>query len=60
MRNSIAKSFSDLYSVTHEIDKRISPEGLGSHTITSKIFEISARMTSAFSVQGCLRLTMSI
>ena len=28
MRNSIAKSFSDLYSVTHEIDKRISPRRL--------------------------------
>lgn len=28
MRNSIAKSFSDLYSETHEVDKRISPRRL--------------------------------
>ena len=27
MRNSIAKSFSDLYSETHEVDKRISRVG---------------------------------
>lgn len=54
-RNSIAKSFSDLYSETHEVDKHISPRRLRLAYDHIKDFEISARMTSVCSVRRCLR-----
>lgn len=60
MRNTIAKSFSDLYSETHEVDKRISPRRLRLAYDHIKDFRNICRMTNVYSAPGCLRLAMSI